>query len=303
MSDVETSMSSPKVSVVIAAFNREDTIVPAMTSVLDQDYRDLELLVVDDGSTDGTVAAAYSVSDPRVSVLLQDGNTGVSAARNRGIAAAKGAWVAFQDSDDLWKPGKLRKQMQVLEGSDQSYVAGYCAMEIEGRDPPEIVPNPAIRGLAGDILPSLVETSFISTQTLIVRKDILQLESGFDPEQLALVDWELMLRVSGRGAVAYIDEPLVIQRFSGNSITRSSRRRADARARLALKHRDLFSRFPGTLARHFHAVSGAYRQVGDFGRALEFNHHARKADPTSWRLRTAAIRLSILKMINRADTK
>ena len=157
--------------------------------------------------------------------------------------------------------------------------------------------------LGGDILPSLVETSFISTQTLIVRKDILQLESGFDPEQLALVDWELMLRVSGRGAVAYIDEPLVIQRFSGNSITRSSRRRADARARLALKHRDLFSRFPGTLARHFHAVSGAYRQVGDFGRALEFNHHARKADPTSWRLRTAAIRLSILKMINRADTK
>jgi len=88
------------VSVVIPAFNRAASIRAAMMSVLRQTWRDFELIVVDDGSTDGTLEAAAGVADPRVRLIAGEGNRGAAAARNRGIHDARGTWVAFQDSDD-----------------------------------------------------------------------------------------------------------------------------------------------------------------------------------------------------------
>ena len=102
--DAPTPPVSPPVSVVIPAYNRAATIGAAIDSVLRQTWEDFELVVVDDGSTDGTLAAARAVTDPRLRVVAAPHNLGAAGARNLGVAEARGTWIAFQDSDDEWLP-------------------------------------------------------------------------------------------------------------------------------------------------------------------------------------------------------
>lgn len=289
-------MPDPRVSVVIAAFNREDSVRAAAESVLTQTYPDFELIVVDDGSSDGTIAALEAISDPRLTVIAASQNRGVSAARNRGIEAARGHWVAVHDSDDIWRPEKLAKQMADLDAPGADFVAGYCGMEIEGTDPPRYVPDPAIPHRSGAIMPSLISQSFISTQTLIVRRDLLDRHGGFDEGLKALVDWELMLRIAPEGPVALVDEPLVLQRFSGNSITHNSARRVAARAHLVEKHEARIAEYDGALAGHFHAIAGGYRMAGDLDLARTYAAKAIAAAPMNLRYRAAAVRLFILRI-------
>ena len=105
---------TPPVSVVIPAYNRAATIGAAIESVLRQTWEDFELVVVDDGSTDGTLEAARRIADPRLRVVAAPHNMGAAGARNLGVAEARGTWIAFQDSDDEWLPEKLAKQMARL---------------------------------------------------------------------------------------------------------------------------------------------------------------------------------------------
>ncbi len=294
-------MPNPRVSVVIAAYNREDSVHAAATSVLEQTYPDFELIIVDDGSSVGTIAALEPISDPRLTVIATGENRGVSAARNRGIEAARGHWVAFHDSDDIWRPEKLAKQMADLDAPGADFVAGYCGMEIEGTGaekagPPRYVPDPAIPHRSGAIMPSLISQSFISTQTLIMRRDLLERHGGFDEDLKALVDWELMLGIAPEGPVALVDEPLVLQRFSDNSITRNSARRVAARAHLVEKHGSLIAKYDGALAGHFHAIAGGYRMAGDLDLARAYAAKAIAAAPLNWRYRAAAVRLFISRI-------
>jgi glycosyltransferase involved in cell wall biosynthesis len=286
-----------RVSVVITAYNQAGTIRAAVQSVLDQSFANLELIVVDDCSTDNTLRLLGTIEDSRLHVFRQETNRGVSAARNRGIAIARAPWVAFQDSDDLWHPGKLTRQMARLDAwslkMGAAPVAAYCGMEIEEPSGPRYVPRRNLPHREGDVLPKLVWRSFISTQTLIVRRDILQDVGGFDEELRALVDWELMLRVAQCGPVALIDEPLVRQRFSDNSITRDPLRRVEARSYLVAKHADLIERYPGAMAEHHYQLSGGFRRCGDLERALRHMKEARRHEPRRlrWLLMDAALRL------------
>ena len=283
--------AGPAVSVVIPAYNRAGSIRPAIESVLRQTFTDLEVLVVDDASADGTRAAAEAVADPRVRVIAHDRNRGASAARNTGIREARAPWIAFQDSDDEWLPLKLEKQMARLDAG--GFVAAYCGMLVIGqpdggdRGRPSIayVPRPDVTVVEGDILPSLIRTSIVSTQTLVARRDDLIAIGGFDESFRALIDWELMLRLAPRGPVACVDEPLVLQRFSANSITREAALRAEARGRAIDKHLALLSRHPEPLARLHYVAAGELRQLGDLAGAraqLARARALRPADPRLW---------------------
>jgi glycosyltransferase involved in cell wall biosynthesis len=281
----------PAVSVVIPAYNRAGTIRLAIESVLRQTFADLEVLVVDDASADGTKAAAEAIADPRVRVLAHETNRGASAARNTGVREARAPWVAFQDSDDEWLPLKLEKQMARLDAG--TFVAAYCGMIVigrsgdSGRGRPTVayVPRPDIALVEGDILPSLMRTSIVSTQTLVARRDDLLAVGGFDESFRALIDWELMLRLAPRGPVACVDEPLVLQRFSPNSITHEAALRAEARTRAISKHLALLSRHPDLLARLHYVAAGEHRRLGDLAAARTALARARvlrPADPRLW---------------------
>ena len=257
-------MSLPAVSVVIPFHNRAASLAEAVESVLRQSFGDFELILVDDASTDDGMTIARSLQDSRIRLLAQQTNTGASAARNAGLALARADWVAFQDSDDLWLADKLARQMARLTAPGARHVAAYCGMLIEDLSDParpaRYLPDPAISPREGDILDSLLATSFISTQTLIVRRDLALQLGGFDPGMPALEDWEFMIRLAQRGSVALVDAPLVRQRFSENSLTRSAERRLRARQRILQKHQALLATRPRILASHHHAVAGALRR-------------------------------------------
>jgi hypothetical protein len=286
---------APPVSVVIPVFNRAATIRGAMESVLRQTWAELELIVVDDGSTDGTTEAAAAVADPRVRIVAGPGNRGAAAARNTGIRAARGAWVAFQDSDDEWLPLKLEKQMARLLAPGADFVAAYCGMLVigspeggrrtGGRPQVAYVPRPDLAPVEGDILTTLMRASVVSTQTLVARRDRLLEIGGFDEDMRALIDRECMLRLAQLGPFACVDEPLVLQRFSENSITRDVARRAEAKSRMVAKHRALFARHPALLAEICYAIARDHWNAGDpraARAALAEARALRPADPRVW---------------------
>ena len=279
-------MNPPRVSVIIPCHNREDTILDAVQSVLNQDFKDLEVICIDDASSDRTMEILATLKAPRLRWAENTGTRGPSAARNCGVAMSAAPWIAFQDSDDIWLPGKLSAQMARLEGSPN--VAAYCGMLIKENADPDTpvqgrVPDRAITPLEGDILPSLTRQSYISTQMLVIRREVFETVGGFDEDLLALVDWELMLRVAGQGPVAFVDADLVVQRMSDNSITNSSRKRLNAQAYVLEKHQSLLAQYPNAMAGHHHRLAGGYRLFSDWHPAARHANLARRKAPGNLR--------------------
>jgi len=120
---------NPTVSVIISTYNRAHLIGRAIQSVLNQTYQDFEVIVVDDGSTDNTEEIVKSFNDPRIRYIRHEKNKGAAAARNTGIKAARGKYIAFQDSDDEWLPEKLEKQMKVFENAPPEAGVVYTDMQ------------------------------------------------------------------------------------------------------------------------------------------------------------------------------
>ena len=298
-------MPSPAVSIVLPAFNREGSIRMAIESVLRQSWTDFELIVVDDGSADATMARAAEVADARLRLAAHPRNMGASAARNTGIREARGEWVAFQDSDDEWLPLKLEKQMARLAAAGEDCVACYCGMAVVGglahrpgtRTRLRYIPDPAAAAVEGDILPALLHHSLVSTQTLVVRRDALAQAGGFDESLPALEDWDCALRLARLGRFAFVDEPLVMQHFSANSITQSAARMLAARERIIGKNLALFDGRPGILAHHYRSLAGGHRRAGDPGaarRAILQALRLRPAAPRDWAMLGYLVFRSIL---------
>ena len=275
----------PRVSVIIPTFNRERTIRSSIDSVLRQTYSEFELIVVDDCSTDNTRSILATIDDPRIRLICHDRNRGPSEARNTGTRAASGEWLAFQDSDDEWLPTKLELQMARLNG--HTYVAVYCGVLIfglwdpsaGGRPSAMYFPNPEMPLPDGDILPMLLKDSFISTQTLVVRRDVFEAEDLFDPSMPPLEDWDLALRLARRGQIAFVDQPLVIQHFSPDSITRSRLKAVTAKSRIVEKNLDLLVSRPRVLSHHYHNIGGAWRDLREYGKARQYLLKALRLSP------------------------
>ena len=280
---------TPRVSVVMPAWNRVGSIRMAVESVLRQTFTDFELLVVDDGSTDGTMDALSDVTDPRLRCLANPRNMGASAARNTGIHAARGEWVAFQDSDDEWLPRKLELQMARLAGAGAEVVACYTGMAIVGlpegdrdrRTTLRYIPGPKELQVEGTLREALLARSFISTQMLMARRTALLDIGGFDVVLPALVDWDCVIRLSDLGTFAFVDAPLVLQYFSDNSITHSNTKRLQARILILKKHRAALSAYPQVLAGHHVAIAGEQRRLGNITGARVSLAAARRLCPGS----------------------
>lgn len=288
--------TAPHVSVVVPCYNRANEARAAIQSVLDQDYPSFDVIAVDDHSSDDTWDVINAISAPNYRVVRNTRAKGVSGARNTGVDETAGPWVAFQDSDDLWRAGKLAAQIQAAMAMENS-VAVFCAMEIcnDGQRTGR-VPAASDTHLSGDILPGLTQNSFISTQTVMIRRDVYVAVEGFDENLTALVDWELMLRVAQHGPVAYVDAELVEQRMSGNSITNSTERRLGAQQFVLDKHLSLFEKYPSALARHHNRIAGGHRQFGRPRKALSHAIAAIKSDPKQLKYWASALRVGVLAL-------
>lgn len=219
---------NPRVSVVIPTYERADLVGRAVDSALAQTVEDVEVIVVDDGSTDGTREAVAAKSDPRVRSLEHESNRGVSAARNTGIEAASGEYVAFLDSDDEWLPRKLERQLAALDDRGDGWVGAYCDVATTGLSGlgriaaavsesvfRSAAPREGGRELAEALLSMRV---FMGPgSTLLVERDALAAAGGFDEGLSIYEDWDLVLRVLSVGKIAYVDEPLAVTHFTGDA--------------------------------------------------------------------------------------
>lgn len=185
---------SPLVSVVIPAYNRAGTISRAVNSVLAQDYDQFEIIVVDDGSTDTTRAVVEAMTDQRLRIVTQP-NAGVAAARNRGIAEARGELVAFLDSDDEWLPGKLADQVECFARGSPRLGLVYTGVDWIAADGTRGVHTAEHRGwIYRDLLARNVVTGCGTTS--MFQRTALELVGGFDPALPANEDYDLVLRVA-----------------------------------------------------------------------------------------------------------
>jgi glycosyltransferase involved in cell wall biosynthesis len=192
---------SDLVSVIIPTYNRAKYIGEAIESVLAQTYSPIEIIVVDDGSTDNTceIVAKY---EPRVRYVYQN-NAWCGAARNNGIRLATGKYTAFLDSDDLWLPEKLERDVEFLENHPKiGVVYSNCEfINAEG----QVIKQQRRQSLNGWITSELLQSNPIITCTLTVRSEILRVVGGFREEREISEDWELWVRLSTRTQFAHLD--------------------------------------------------------------------------------------------------
>ncbi|MGH7963598.1 MAG: glycosyltransferase family 2 protein [Candidatus Binatia bacterium] len=197
----------PTVSVIIPTYNRRDVIREAIASVLAQTYQDFELIVVDDGSEDGTAEAVCKVVGVR---YLYQSNRGVSAARNCGVALSNGELLAFLDSDDTWQPQKLESQVAFFTAHPQAQICQ--TEEIWLRHGVRVNPQNKHRKSGGDIFARSLELCLVSPSAVMMRRELFERVGGFDESLPACEDYDLWLRIAATMPVHLIETPLVIKR-------------------------------------------------------------------------------------------
>ncbi len=198
----------PLVSVIIPTYNRGWIVKEAIDSVLDQDFTDYELIVVDDGSDDNTpeILAGYG----GVITILHQSNKGVSSARNCGVAAASGQLIAFLDSDDLWLPGKLSTQVKFFKDHPDAVINQTQERWI--RNGVRVNPKQRHHKFSGMIFEHSLALCLVSPSAVMIKKSLFDEVGGFDEQFPACEDYDLWLRVSCRYPVHLIDTPLIIKR-------------------------------------------------------------------------------------------
>ena len=222
------------ISVVIPTRDRRHLLRFAVLSVLSQQHVDIEVIVVDDASTDGTADMVSGLADRRVRVVRQTPSGGVSAARNRGIAETRGVWVAFLDDDDLWAPQKLAFQLEAATRSSRTWVyTGDVNVDddlrvLTGSAPP--TPEQVMERMPRyNPVPS-------GASNVLVRADALAEAGPFDPGLKRTEDWDMWIRVARTGAPAFVPRPFVAYRFHSANVAAETTAIIEEADRLAARH-------------------------------------------------------------------
>jgi len=250
--DLASGPARPTVTVVIPTFNRAAKTVRAIRSVLGQTCQDWELIVIDDGSTDGTEQAVRRIADNRIRYIRHERNLGAGAARNTGIRCAQGEYIAFLDSDDEWLPEKLQKDLEVFRNSDSSVGLVYTGEMILDETGKALQTHRATK--SGWVYEALLDSCFIgSCSRVTVRKQIVEKVAGFDETLASHQDWDLWLRVVRDSSIASIPDCMLKRHLGSDQIIGSLRRICEGRERILQKYRSEMK--PATLAKHLCRVA------------------------------------------------
>lgn len=201
---------NPSVSVIIPTYNREKTIVSAVRSACNQTYEPFEIIIIDDGSTDNTAQKIKSINDSRIIYHKLEKNAGVSNARNVGALIAKGEWIAFQDSDDIWRDIKLERQIEYIGEHSQIQLvySEYLMHRLNGQE--VSVPNEGFYGKwEGNIFETVLVNNIVGTPTIMVKRETFQSVGGFRTELNCLEDWDFVLRFAKEHSIGCVKEILV----------------------------------------------------------------------------------------------
>jgi glycosyltransferase involved in cell wall biosynthesis len=279
----------PTVSVIIPTYNRAHLLGRAIRSVLAQTYHDYELIVVDDGSTDNTQEIVRDFSDDRIKYIRHDKNKGGAAARNSGIKAAAGQYIAFQDDDDVWQLGKLQKQIEAFEGAPPEVGVVYADLQrLDERGKEQPRPTPATRH-GGDIHRELLRHNFIGTPTALVRRECFDRVGMFAEQLPRLQDWELWIRISKHYHFTHLDEILVHSYRVPDSISSDAPGRVVARKYILKEHFEAISQNRRLLADHVYGIGTDLCHQGEMDLGRPYILQAVKIAPLNIRFVLAAL--------------
>lgn len=259
----EPETHSPLISVVIPVYNREETIDYCLQSVLRQTFPDFEVVVVDDGSSDSTVDRIGNIQDPRIRLLKTPVNAGAQAARNLGIRAARGQWIAFLDSDDYWMSDKLEKQVNLLRENGFDYrlvVHSDCEIEENGVKK-GIWRLPEVTGEAYEQLLAGPGPMF---QGMLVSKRLLEEIDYLDESVPSYQEWDTAIRLARIGRYIHMREPTFVYCFhEGPTISEGQSRQIDGYLYVLRKFRPAM--VASNVFLYDRQILGLLERAADFG--------------------------------------
>lgn len=280
---------TPTVSVVIPTYNAAALLPEAVASVRAQQWPGLEIIVVDDGSTDNTESVLNAlVGDGDLRWLRQE-NAGAAAARNRGIAEAKGEWIALLDADDIWLPEKLAIQFAELQKHPEA-AFGFSDVQVRLENGEERnLPTPTS---SQPLLYQLLNGNLFATPTVVVRRDCLLAVGAFDPDLRTGEDWDLWLRLSTRYSSAAVCRSLVLCRvwsqpkFAPETLESCTLRVLDrlfSSTHLAEHWPQVAARKSLVYAWHYSVLAKSFLRQGKLKGFARLAYRAVRAHPSGWR--------------------
>lgn len=252
--------NDPLVSVIIPTWGRAELVRRAIESVRQQTYRNVEILVVDDASPDETRDVVKRIADARIRYIRHEETRGAPAARNSGIRAAEGEYIAFLDDDDEWREDKLKRQFTVID----QYYAVLSGVLVNGK-------YPRVIGTREVTLADLQKGNRYPPSTLLVRTSAIR-EVLFDESLREGEDWDVYIRLAKRYRIGYIPEPLVflndgVHRRVTNEVRNQPVSELEKRMAMLIKHREFFSAYwfryhmASIILTYIMARSGKWRQL------------------------------------------
>jgi len=258
---------SPVVSIIISTCNRAHLIRRAIKSVLGQTFKDFELIVVDDASTDNTEGTVKAFGDERIMYARHGENRGGPAARNTGIKLSRGKYIAFLDDDDEWLPEKLEKQVKKIEEAPDSVGLIYTGSEVKGRKGDVIrTYYPEFRG---DVRKKLLLGSLVgSVSRVLIKKECFTNVGLFDESLKSCQDWDMWKRISDHYEFDFVPEILTrIYLHDDTQISTELESLIKGRKGMVEKYREEFEQHPEILVMHLkrlgklHCINGTWKEA------------------------------------------
>jgi glycosyltransferase involved in cell wall biosynthesis len=274
--------SDIKVSVVIPTYNREKTISYCLKSVLAQTYPVHEIIIVDDGSKDNTVAIVKTFDDSRIKLIQLPCNQGAQAARNAGIRAATGDYIAFLDSDDTWLPEKLEIQIKEIgKRSHPCIVYGDAWVFIEEKNEKKLFNVPK---LEGNVYEQLLDGPGPLFQCILAPRESFEKINYLDEKVPSYQEWDTSIALSRYYEFVFIDQPLFTYYLhSGETISKNRVGEARGWEYIVKKYEHEIKRHLGrkSLAKHFYIIGSFYHKAGRFDVARKYFFKAYMNEPAN----------------------
>lgn len=275
--------NSPTVSVIIPTYDRAHLIGRAVQSVLNQSYGDFEIIVVDDGSSDNIEEVVKSFKDERIKYIKHEKNKGAPTARNTGIKAAKGEYIAFQDSDDEWLPGKLERQMKAFEYAPPEVGVVYTDMWRITRNKKRYFHSPKIMPEDKIIYEQALDYGVVNIgiQTALIKKECFNKVGMFDKKFPRFIDLELFIRLSKYYYFHHIEEPLVNYFDADKGISSDTKALVTARKLILEKYFEDIKKDKKVLANHYLSIGTVLCINGEIEEGRSYLIKAVKAYPVN----------------------
>ena len=210
------------ISVIIPVFNRENTIQNCINSVLNQTFLPLEIIIINDGSNDKTVSKVKELNNSLIKIIHNEDNRGAQHARNQGIKSAKCKWITFLDSDDLWDPLKLEKQVDIIKANNHDpllVINSKCKRRFESTNKTEIWELPVIKGSPEKIYKELLVNPGPMFQGMLTSKYALEKIDYLDESIVSYQEWDTSIRLSKICSFIWINETLFIYNIPSRETT------------------------------------------------------------------------------------